>query len=389
MAGRLFFLVALVFSLALPARGATVTHFSVATANPVTVHHGQPFTVTVTALDESKATVTDYSGTIHFSSSPSVALPADYTFAPEDNGVRSFSITPALAGWLTIGVADTANTSVAGAALTYIIIPCPPGVAPMITTPRRICAGSNGNIARVSGVGPASLLWTITNGTITGGQGTSTVTFTAAESGVVTFDVRASGAGPCYPSRVLGHAEILPSPDADLGADLRGCIGITATLRATLTGTPPFIVRWSDGLVQPGLETDTVTRLVTIDDDRTYTIDSVTDALCTHHDMHTRIRVIGSTLPLIDTQSRQVRVHRGQTAVLTVSSSTPGVTYQWYEGNAGDTTTPVGNNTPDLTTRALERNTRYWVRLTTSCGSTDSAPMLAQVTSSKTRSARR
>jgi hypothetical protein len=299
---RLSSLVALAFSLTLPLQGAPVTHFSLTMPNPVTVHPGQPFSLKVTALDASNAAVTDYTGTVHFSSTPAVALPADYTFAAEDNGVRSFNITSTVAGWLIITAKEAGNASISGTAATYVIIPCPPGVAPVITTLGRVCAGSSANMARVSGVGPASLLWTITNGTITAGQGTDTITFTAGESGVVGFDVRATGAGPCYPSRVVGHTEIFP-------------------------------------------------------------------------------------LPVIDSQSERVQVRKGQTALLTVFSTTPGVTYEWFEGNVGDTTAPIDNPAAELTTPALERNTHYWVRLTTSCGSTDSAPIIAQVTG-KSRSAR-
>jgi hypothetical protein len=388
MTRRFFALVAFAFSLALPMKGASVTHFGLTTLDHVIVHPGQPFSVTVTALDASNATVTDYAGTVHFSSSPAVALPADYTFVAEDNGVRSFDITTTVPGWLIIFAADTSNASIGGMARTYVIIPCPPGVPPRITTPRGVCAGSSTNIAIVSGTGPASLLWTITNGTITAGQGTDMIRFATEESGTVGFDVRATGAGPCYPSSVQGYAEIFPSPDADLGADLRGCIGIPARLRIDLTGTPPFTVRWSDGLVQSGIQTHTVTRKVTIDDYRTYTIDSVFDALCIRDDMHERIRVIGSTVPVIDSQSHHVQVRKGQTAVLTVSTSTLGVSYQWFEGNAGDTTSPIDNHSATFRTPVLERNAHYWVRLTTSCGSTDSAQIIAQVTGGKSRSAR-
>jgi hypothetical protein len=55
---------------------------------------GEPFTVTVIPVDIFGFKVSTFTGTIHFSSSDGDAvLPADYTYAPEDGGVASFSIT--------------------------------------------------------------------------------------------------------------------------------------------------------------------------------------------------------------------------------------------------------------------------------------------------------
>src|SRR5262249_5057507 len=61
--------------------GAPATHFSVvASMDPVTA--GSAFSVTVTALDGNNNVVSDYTGTVHFTSSDSGSgrvLPADYT----------------------------------------------------------------------------------------------------------------------------------------------------------------------------------------------------------------------------------------------------------------------------------------------------------------------
>ena len=54
---------------------------------------GTPFTVNVKAIDELGETVSDYTGTIRFSSTdPEATLPNDYTFRAEDLGEHEFSL---------------------------------------------------------------------------------------------------------------------------------------------------------------------------------------------------------------------------------------------------------------------------------------------------------
>ncbi len=49
------------------------------------------------------------------------------------------------------------------------------------------------------------------------------------------------------------------------------------------------------------------------------------------------------------------------------------LTYQWYQGALGVTTTPVGTNSNAFTTPPLTTTTSYWVRVANSCGTIDSA----------------
>jgi predicted outer membrane repeat protein len=51
----------------------------------------------------------------------------------------------------------------------------------------------------------------------------------------------------------------------------------------------------------------------------------------------------------------------GQTKLLTVSVSGTAPHFQWYQGNTGDTSTPVGTDSAGFTTPALSANTSYWV----------------------------
>ncbi len=69
---------------------------------------GEPFDLTVIALDNWGNRAYTYQGTIHFSSSdPSAQLPANYRFRPDDWGAQSFSMTLNTVGSQSIQVVDT------------------------------------------------------------------------------------------------------------------------------------------------------------------------------------------------------------------------------------------------------------------------------------------
>ena len=74
-------------------------------------------------------------------------------------------------------------------------------------------------------------------------------------------------------------------------------------------------------------------------------------------------------------QPANTTVNSGQTAKLTVSpSGTPAFRYQWYLGHSGNTNFPIfGATTSTLTTSAINAPTEFWVRVSSACGSVDSA----------------
>jgi hypothetical protein len=71
--------------------------------------------VNVTLKDPYGNIATNYTGTVHFSSSDKKAiLPANYTFTAGDEGVRSFNVTLKTAGTQSITLKDTTTASLAG-----------------------------------------------------------------------------------------------------------------------------------------------------------------------------------------------------------------------------------------------------------------------------------
>jgi|GEM_PF-2914107 len=70
----------------------------------------------------------------------------------------------------------------------------------------------------------------------------------------------------------------------------------------------------------------------------------------------------------------QVVVAVGTPAVLAIAATGSDISYQWYEGYSGDTANPIaGANTATLTTPAVNGPGQYWVRVSNSLGTVDSA----------------
>jgi adhesin/invasin len=85
-------------------------------AAPAVVASGQPFQLTVTAIDQWGNTASTYSGTVHFSSTDLGAqLPDDYPFGTADGGAHTFGAALQTPGPQTILIQDTSNASLAAA----------------------------------------------------------------------------------------------------------------------------------------------------------------------------------------------------------------------------------------------------------------------------------
>ncbi|HYL55486.1 MAG TPA: beta-propeller fold lactonase family protein [Gemmatimonadales bacterium] len=94
----------------------------------------------VTARDASGRTATGYTGTVHFTSTDSLAvLPADYTFVVADAGIHSFTATFKTLGAQIVTATDAATRSITGGAQVTVT----PGTgAPLSVTPRSVVFGN-------------------------------------------------------------------------------------------------------------------------------------------------------------------------------------------------------------------------------------------------------
>jgi DNA/RNA endonuclease G (NUC1) len=79
--------------------------------------------------------------------------------------------------------------------------------------------------------------------------------------------------------------------------------------------------------------------------------------------------------PSISKNPQSQTINSGTTATMSVTASgTAPLTYQWYVGNSGDTTSPIGGATANsYTTSILTSTATYWVRVSNAQGSADSA----------------
>jgi hypothetical protein len=109
----------------------------------------------------------------------------------------------------------------------------------------------------------------------------------------------------------------------------------------------------------------------------------VTDSNSTSVDSNTAtITVNSTTAPTITTQPVGQTIASGQTATLTVvATGTLPLTYQWYQGTSGTTSTKVGSNSASFTTPALTATTSYWVQVSNSVGTANSNTATVTVSS--------
>jgi len=76
-------------------------------------------------------------------------------------------------------------------------------------------------------------------------------------------------------------------------------------------------------------------------------------------------------IPTISVQPAGQTINSGQSANLSVTASgTQPLSYQWYQGNSGDTSAPIGTNSASFSTGPLTATTSYWGLVTSACGST-------------------
>jgi hypothetical protein len=86
------------------------------------------------------------------------------------------------------------------------------------------------------------------------------------------------------------------------------------------------------------------------------------------------VSVVVQGAPAVTTQPQSETIFAGQTPSLSVTATGNGLTYQWYEGQPGDTSQPVnGATSANLTTPALQTTRNFWVLVSNPAGSVDSA----------------
>ena len=157
-------------------------------------------TYTVTARDAYGNLATNYTGTVHFSSTDVQAgLPADYTFTAADAGAHAFSVTFKTAAKQTLTVQDTANLAASG---SLGLIDVAAGVATQlsISAPNSVTAGTafSVKVTAVDAFGNEASNYVGTvhfTSTAASAVLPADFTFSAADNGIHTFTFTLSSTG--------------------------------------------------------------------------------------------------------------------------------------------------------------------------------------------------
>jgi formylglycine-generating enzyme required for sulfatase activity len=338
---------------------ATISVDPSITVQPVstTISSGQTATLHVTALGTGPLTYQWYQGAVGTTTTPVGTNSASFT-------------TPALTTttyWVRV---SNAIGSVDSLAATI-------SVRPSITSQPASVSVASGQTATLtvtaSGTAPLIYQWYQgTAGTTSTPVGTNSASFTTpALTNTASYWVRVSNAAGAVDSSTA-TISVGPSITVQPIATTISS-GQTATLAVTALGTAPMTYQWYQGVV--GTTTNPV---------GTNSSSFTTPALTVMTTYWVRVsNAVGnvdsslatiSVLPIVTSQPNSVSIASGQTATLTVTAAGPApLTYQWFQGEVGMVTTPVGINSSSFTTPPLTATTMYWVRVSNSAGSVNSA----------------
>jgi len=92
------------------------------------------------------------------------------------------------------------------------------------------------------------------------------------------------------------------------------------------------------------------------------------------------VTIVSCIAPAITSQPQSVAVPAGTGVTLSVGATGTSLTYQWYVGTTGVTTTPITGATGASVNVTPASTTTYWVRVSNSCGMADSASATVTVT---------
>ena len=148
------------------------------------------------------------------------------------NGTYTAPATPGTYTVKATSVADT--TKSATASVTVIAAP----VQPTVTAPAIVSAGLAGYTASVAAQTGCTYTWTVTNGTLTAGAGTPSITFTAGTTGTVDLSCVVTNAAGTASAAGVASVAIAGTPVATSLAvsSTSPLYGDTITLTPTFTG---------------------------------------------------------------------------------------------------------------------------------------------------------
>jgi hypothetical protein len=214
---------------------------------PANATAGTAFSVTVTAQDQFGNTITNYTGTVHFTSNDGAAtLPANYTFIAGDNGVHTFNngVTLNTAGSKTVTATDpVTNGGINGSATVTV----------KNSTTTAVISSVNPSLSGQSVTFTATVTPGTATGTVTFFDGASNIGSGALSSGSATFSTSSLTLGNHNITAVYGGdasdlgststvlvQAVKASATASVTSSINPSIyGQSVVFTATVTGQPP------------------------------------------------------------------------------------------------------------------------------------------------------
>jgi large repetitive protein len=304
------------------------------------------------------------------------------------NGATSTTFTPSptttTSYW--VRVSNSCNgVQHADSNTAVVTVTCSPPTAPApVASPSSIAFGQSSSLSEApTGTGPFTYQWYVgASGTTTspiGGATNSSVTVSPAST--TSYWVRVGGA--CAPTADSPATSVTvapcvpPSTSAPFASPSSIPTGQSSTLSVSPSGTSPFTYQWYIG---------------STGDTRT-PINGATNSFVTVSPTVTTaywVRVTGQCAPFADSAATTVTVtcapisgspnaspnpiNSGQSSTLSVNTTGAGpFTFQWYNGNLGDTSSPIAGATGSSTIVSPTSSSFYWVRVTAGCGSQDAS----------------
>jgi uncharacterized repeat protein (TIGR01451 family) len=245
-----------------------------------------------------------------------------------------------------------------------------------------VCANSSNDLYS----GPAGMTayrWSVSgSATISGATNAQSVSINAGASGSFTLTLSLTNASGCS-STCSKTVTILSLPTAVVSGGGTICPGNSANIQATLTGTGPWTLTWSDGVTQANVAASPATRSVSPTSTTTYSVTTVTDANCANSGTGSATVTVNSA-PLVTSNPTNRTVCAGSSVSFTGSASgspTPGVQWQ-VSGDGGATFTNIAgatSSTYTFTASLSDNAKRFRAQFTNSCGTAFSSAAVLTV----------
>ncbi len=266
--------------------------------------------------------------------------------------IASRSVSPASTTTYTVTSVFDSTCATAAAGSGSAIITVNPQPTATVSGTATICAGGSATIsATLTGTAPFNLTWsdgfvqTVSSGT----TATRSVTPSSTTTYTITTFSDATCAGTSSGSAVV---TVNPLPTAIVSGTATICAGSSTMISATLTGTAPFNLTWSDGFVQTISSGTTATRSVTPSSTTTYTITSFSDTNCTGTSSGSAVVTVNPQPTAVVSGSAAICAGASTTISATLTGTAP-FNLMWSDGfvqTISSGTTASRSVTPSSTT---------------------------------------